>query len=78
MLKQDIYAIYTKNSEFGGSIKELFTSFKEAMQARFKYANWFCDKGDIWIYLYKGNSPFNCSHRWRINPNGAIQEEYNF
>lgn len=78
MLKQDIYAIYTNDDESRGSIKELFTSFKKAMQARFKYANWYCYKGDVWIYLYKGNSPFNCSHRWRINPNGEIQEEYNF
>lgn len=44
MLKFDIYAIETDNDERSRSIKELFTSFDDAMNARYKYANWFCQK----------------------------------
>lgn len=78
MLNKDVYAIYTDNDERRGSVKELFFSFDEAMEARYKYANWFCPKGYVSIKLYKANSPFRCSHTWHINPEGEITEEYDF
>ena len=78
MLKNDIYAIYTDDSERTGSIKELFYSFDDAMEARCHYANWFRDEGDVWIQLYKANTNFSCSHSWHINKNGSIVSEYDF
>ena len=52
MLNKDIYAIFTNNDERSGSVKELYSSFDEAKADRFKYANWCCPKGDIWIELF--------------------------
>lgn len=78
MLKNDIYAIYTNDDDRRGSIKELFYSFNDAMEARYCYANWYCEKGDIWIKQYKANTKFSCSHSWHINKNGNIISEYNF
>ena len=78
MLSKDIYAIYTDNDERSRSIKELFFSFEEAMEARYKYANWCSPKGDVWIKLYEANSPFKSSHSWHINPEGKVTSEYNF
>lgn len=72
MLNFDLYAI--SNDERNASIKEFFPSFDEAFASRFKYNNW----GDICIELFKANTPFTCSHRWLINPDGSIRAEYNF
>lgn len=78
MLSKDVYAIYTDNDERNGSIKELYDSFEEAKRDRYKYANWFCPKGDIWIELFEADKPFRSSHSWHINPEGKITTEYNF
>ena len=78
MLNNDIYAIYTEDDERRGSIKELYSSFDEAKNDRFKYHNWFCENGDVWIKLYKANSRFRCTHSWRILPDGTIDCEYSF
>lgn len=78
MLSKDIYAIYTSDDERSGSIKELFFSFEDAKRARYKYANWYCPKGNISIKLFKADSPFRSSHTWYINPEGKITTEYNF
>lgn len=78
MLNKDVYAIYTEDDERRGSVKELFSSFEEAMEARYKYANWFRPKGDVWIELFKANDPFRSSHSWNINPEGKITAEYDF
>ena len=75
MLKNDIYAIYTENDERKGSIKELFSSFEDAMEARCHYANWYREKGDIWIQEYKANTKFSCSRSWHIDKNGNIISE---
>ena len=78
MLKFDIYAIETDDDERSRSIKELFTSFDNAMNARYKYANWFCPRGNVWINLYKANYPFKCAHTWHIDENGKIISEYKY
>ena len=78
MLNKDVYAIDTDDDERRRSVKELFFSFEEAMEARYKYANWYCPRGDIWIKLFKANSPFRSSHSWHINPEGKITAEYDF
>ena len=78
MLKFDIYAIETDNDERSRSIKELFTSFDDAMNARYKYANWFCPKGNVWINLYKANCPFKCAYKWHIDEKGKIISEYKY
>ena len=78
MLNNDIYAIYTDNSEYNGSVKELYASFDEAMNDRFKYANWFMEYGDVWILLYKGGDRFSSSHSWHIRPDGTVESEYDF
>ena len=78
MLNNDIYAIYTDNSEYNGSVKELYASFDEAMKDRFKYANWFMEYGDVWILLYKGGDVFSSSHSWHIRPDGTVESEYDF
>lgn len=78
MLNKDIYAIFTNNDERSGSVKELYSSFEEAKADRFKYANWFCPKGDVWIELYKAGNPFYSFHEWHILPDGSIASEYNF
>ena len=78
MLDKDIYSIYTTNNEYDGSNKEFFSSFNDAMEARYKYADWFRPKGHVSIKLYKANSPFRCSHTWHISPEGKITEEYDF
>lgn len=78
MLNNDIYAIFTEDDERKGSIKELYYSFEEAKADRYKYANWFCSKGDIWIRLYKAENAFKCSYSWHILPDGSITSVYNF
>lgn len=78
MLNKDIYAIYTEDDERRGSVKELFFSFEDAMETRYKYANWCCPKGDIWIKLFKAGNPFRNSYSWHINPKGKIISEYDF
>lgn len=78
MLDRDIYAIYTEDDEWNGSIKELYLSFDEAKNDRFKYHNWFCENGDVWIKLYKANSKFRCIHTWHILPNGSVDRDYLF
>ena len=76
MLNFDLYAIYTEDNERNGSIKEFFTSFNEAKANRFKYANWFCPKGDVWINRY--DAGFHESYSCRINENGDIVSEFNW
>lgn len=78
MLNFDIYAIETEDDERSSNIKELFTSFDDAMNARYKYANWFCSKGNVWINLYKANCPFKCVCTWHINEKGEIISEYKY
>lgn len=78
MLNNDIYAIYTEDDERRGSIKELYPSFDEAKNNRFKYSNWFTQDGDVWIKLYKANGKFRCTHSWHILPDGTIDCEYSF
>ncbi len=78
MLNRDVYAIYTSNDERNGSIKELFFSFEEAMEARYKYANWYAPYGDVRIKLFEAGNPFRSSHTWHINPEGKVISEYNF
>ena len=78
MLEFDIYAIRTDDDERSGSVKELFTSFDDAMNERYKYANWFCPRGDVWINLYKAYHPFKCAHTWHINKEGKIINEYEY
>ena len=75
MLNKDIYAIYTTSDEFRGSIQELFDSFKDAMKNRFKYSNWYCDDGDVYIKLYKKERPFIPSIEWHIGSDGHLIEE---
>lgn len=78
MLNFDIYAISTDDDERSRSVKELFTSFDDAMNARHKYANWCCPKGNVWINLYQANYPFRYIHTWHINARGKIISEYNY
>ena len=77
MLNFDIYAIYTDDNERNGSIKEFFHSFEEAKENRFKYANWFCPKGNVWIVKYKAGSVDPC-YEWLIDENGDIKLEYDW
>lgn len=78
MLDFDIYAIETEDDERSGSVKELFTSFDDAMNARYNYANWFRPKGDVWINLYKANHPFKRAHTWHIDKSGKVISEYKY
>lgn len=78
MLNKDIYAIFTNDDERGGSVKELYSSFDKAKADRFKYANWCCSKGDIWIELFEAGKPFRSSHSWHMFPDGSIVNEYNY
>ena len=77
MLNFDLYAIYTTSDEFRGNIREYFTSFEDAMNHRLKYANWFCDYGDVYIYHYKANTVRECE-QWHVLADGKIIEHYNF
>ena len=77
MLKNDLYAICTTMDERRRDIREYFDSFEDAMQNRFKYGNWCCDKGDVYIYCYKANTANECEH-WYIYADGTIGEHYNF
>lgn len=72
MLNKDIYAIYTTSDEFKGHVRELFDSFEDAMKNRFKYSNWYCDDGDVYIHLYKKERPFSPSIEWRIGSDGHL------
>ena len=77
MLKFDLYAIYTEDNEYGGSIKEFFSSFEEAMENRMNYANWWCPNGTVWIKKYPANrKEFYASERWYINADGTIDRHY--
>ena len=78
MLNFDIYAIYTKDNVNKGTIKELFTSFHEAEENRFKYGNYDSSNGDVWIHYYKANSKFTESHSWHLNKNGDIISEFDW
>lgn len=75
MLDFDLYAIYTDKNECSGSIDELFVSFEEAMNNRMKYANWFCEKGDIWIKKIS-REKFSAVEEWHINDDGTIGTHY--
>lgn len=75
MLNKDIYAIYTTYDEFRGGIEELFDSFEDAMRNRFKYANWYCDDGDVYIKLYKKGRSFLPSIEWHIGSDGHLIEK---
>jgi beta-mannanase len=75
MLNFDLYAIYTDKSERSGSIDELFVSFEEAMNNRMKYANWYCNKGDIWIQKIS-REKFSVVEKWHINDDGTIGTHY--
>ena len=78
MLNFDLYAIYTDDNERNGSIKEFFHSFEEAKKNRFKYANWFCPKGNIWISKYKAGTTFHPCYEWHIHEDGHIMSEYDW
>ena len=75
MLDFDLYAIYTDKNERSGSIDELFVSFEEAMNNRMKYANWFCNKGNIWIRKIS-REKFSVVEEWHINDDGTICNHY--
>lgn len=75
MLNKDIYAIYTTSDEFRGSVRELFNTFDDAMNSRFKYSNWYCDAGDVYIQLYKKERPYFPSIEWHIGSDGHLIEE---
>lgn len=75
MLNKDIYAIYTTYDKFRGGIEELFDSFEDAMKNRFKYANWYCDDGDVYIKLYKKGRPFFPSIEWHIGSDDHLIEK---
>ena len=75
MLNFDIYAIETEDDERSSSIKELFTSFEDAMKNRFKYSNWYCDDGDVYIHLYKKERPFFPSIERHVGSDGHLIEE---
>lgn len=76
MLNKDIYAIYTTTDEFRGHVRELFDSFNDAMNNRFKYSNWYCDLGDVYIHLYEKNQTFIVpSIKWHVTSDGKISLE---
>ena len=75
MLNKDIYAIYTTYNESRGVIEELFDSLEDAMKNRFKYANWYCNAGDVYIKLYKKGRPFLPSIEWHIGSDGHLIEK---
>ena len=75
MLDFDLYAIYTDKNERDGSIDELFVSFEDAMNNRMKYANWYCNKGDIWIRKIS-REKFSVVEEWHINDDGTISNHY--
>lgn len=76
MLNKDIYAIYTTCDEFRGNIQELFNSFEDAMKNRFKYSNWYCDNGDVYIHLYEKNHDFIIpSIIWHVTSDGEISSK---
>lgn len=76
MLNFDLYAIYTEKNEYNGSIDELFTSFEEAMEQRMKYANWFREKGCVWIKKFPAKEKFHTIEEWLINADGTIAKHY--
>ena len=75
MLNFDLYAIFTEKDERSGSIDELFVSFEEAMNNRMKYANWYCNKGNIWIQKIS-REKFTTVEEWHINDDGTIIRHY--
>jgi hypothetical protein len=74
MLNFDLYAIYTDKSN---NVCEYFLSFNEAMKNRFKYANWLCKPGDVYIYCYHKDNPKSREH-WHILSDGTIDKHFNF
>jgi hypothetical protein len=54
--RPDYYAIYIETDERSGREVEYFETFNDAMDNRMKYANWFCQQGDIWIKRKSGKS----------------------
>ena len=45
------------------------------MKNRFKYSNWYCDDGDVYIHLYKKEHPFFPSIEWHIGSDGHLIKE---
>lgn len=77
MLSFDLYAIYTTDNEWSGSIKEVFPSFKEAMANRMKYANWWTANGNVKIQKFTANERnFSASEEWDIDADGTISRHY--
>lgn len=73
MLNFDLYAIYTTDNEYNGSIKEYFVSFEDAMNNRMKYADWWSPNGRVTIKKFPANSSMTyASESWDIHEDGRI------
>lgn len=76
MVKLNLYAIVVDDEDGMLEIKDLFETFEECLENRFKYANWGCDYGNIWIQKIPGGKNFNASDEWHIIPDGTITTHF--
>lgn len=73
------YAINCETGETSSIDKEYFDTFQDAMNNRFKYANWWCNSGDVWIkeYIMGGNNlTRKVTNEWHIGTDGRIISHY--
>ena len=76
MLDFDLFSIYVTTDEYRGKDQELFLSFEEAMTARKEYANWFCEKGDVYIRRFAAGRISMAKETWHVCADGHIDFHY--
>lgn len=73
----DFYMIVVETDERNTRNVEPFATWKEAMTARMKYANWYSPNGDVWIHKISGKSLKDLEH-WHVKADGSIASYYNW
>lgn len=76
MLDFDLFSIYVTTDEYRGEDQKLFLSFEDAMAARKRYANWFCDYGDVYIRRFVGGCVSVAKETWHVCADGHIVFHY--
>lgn len=73
----DFYMIVVETDERHSCNVEPFATWKEAMAARMKYANWYRPNGDVWIHKISGKS-LKTLEDWHIEADGSVASHYNW
>lgn len=76
MLDFDLFSIFVTTDERNGKDVELFKTFDEAKLARWKYGNWMCGKGDVYIRRFAAGRVSIAKETWHVCEDGHIDFHY--